>query len=174
MRESTDLLDCKTDQYDDSRLLIGYSFPNDWRHTPTCSSDSSPRTPTPHTHTHIHTGQSPMTHPSISLARLPDWTQIFLERASPARKCDVIKTQERRHHSLSWSKPKNSGTVGFFSKNRFQIKKNMRWAKVYFTNNRPGSKLEATLLSSKNVLNIRFILENRYIFGYDEVRPNVN
>ena len=35
----------------------------------------------------------------------------------------------------------------------------------YFTNNRLFSKLEATLLSSKNVLNIRFTLEYLYIFG---------
>ena len=47
----------------------------------------------------------------------------------------------------------------------------MRSAKVYFTNNRPFSKLEATLLSSKNVLNVRFTLENLYIFGHGEVRP---
>ena len=80
---------------------------------------------------------------------------------------DVIKVSTS-------SKPKGSGTVGFFSKNRFQVNKICVEPKVFFTNNRPFSKLEATLLSSKNVLNIRFTLENLYIFGRARYAQNVN
>ena len=49
----------------------------------------------------------------------------------------------------------------------------MSYAKdlIHFINDHPFSKLEAALLSYKNVLNIRFTLENLYIFGKGEVLP---
>ena len=46
-----------------------------------------------------------------------------MERASPARKCDVIKNRSDVIKVSSSSKPKGSGTVGFILKNRFQINK---------------------------------------------------
>ena len=49
---------------------------------------------------------------------------IFLERASPARKCDVIITEQRRHRSFYLRpSPKLRGTVEFFLNRRFQISK---------------------------------------------------
>ena len=105
-----------------------------------------------------------MTHPPVSLARLPDWTQTlpytiahtywrhthailgfyswkrlnpnFLRKLKRYDRVNIIcfwkgqvqpeSVTSSKHSSdvikvLSSSKPKTSGTVGFFSKNRFQI-----------------------------------------------------